>query len=94
MSKNRKIGCALTSDVHQIRLKAKGVGALVFIIVAGLIATAPVAAEPQVYRLSFLSGLPSIAEWVAAFDQGLAELGWVGGRNIIVEHRSADGHFD
>jgi putative ABC transport system substrate-binding protein len=28
------------------------------------------------------------------FDQGLAELGWVSGRNIIVEHRSADGHFD
>jgi putative ABC transport system substrate-binding protein len=52
--------------------------------------------EPQqtVYKVGFLWGLPPIAEWVAAFDQGLAELGWVSGRNIIVEHRSADGHFD
>jgi putative tryptophan/tyrosine transport system substrate-binding protein len=25
---------------------------------------------------------------------GLAELGWVSGQNIIIEHRSADGHFD
>jgi len=31
---------------------------------------------------------------VAAFDQGLAELGWVSGRNIVIEHRSADGNFD
>jgi len=38
--------------------------------------------------------LPPIAEWTAAFDQGLAELGWVRGQNIIIEHRSADGHFD
>lgn len=39
-------------------------------------------------------GLPPIAEWTAAFDQGLAELGWVNGQNITVDHRSADGHFD
>ena len=65
----------LTSDIRHFRLKAMGAGALVFIIVAGLIATAPVAAEPKVYRLGFLWGLPPIAEWVAAFDQGLAELG-------------------
>jgi putative ABC transport system substrate-binding protein len=51
-------------------------------------------ARPTVYKLGFLWGLPPIAEWTAAFDQGLAELGWVSGRNIIIEHRSADGHFD
>jgi len=50
--------------------------------------------QPKVYKLGFLWGLPPIAEWVAAFDQGLAELGWVSGQNIIIEHRSADGHFD
>jgi putative ABC transport system substrate-binding protein len=38
--------------------------------------------------------LPPIAEWVAAFEQGLAELGWISGQNIVIEHRSADGHFD
>ena len=50
--------------------------------------------KAKVYKLGFLWGLPPIAEWVAAFDQGLAELGWHNGRNITVEHRSADGHFD
>jgi putative ABC transport system substrate-binding protein len=50
--------------------------------------------EPKVYRVGFLWGLPPIAEWTAALDEGLAELGWVSGRNIVIEHRSADGHFD
>jgi len=44
--------------------------------------------------VGFLWGLPPIAEWTAAFDRGLAELGWISGQNIIIEHRSADGHFD
>src|SRR6267142_5388928 len=59
-------------------------------------AMAPHAAEsePRVHKEGFLWGLPPIAEWVAALDQGLAELGWVSGRNIVIEHRSADGHFD
>jgi ABC-type uncharacterized transport system substrate-binding protein len=63
---------------------------------AGTVASHAAGPQPQpaVYKLGFLWGLPPIAEWVAAFDQGLAELGWIGGRNIIVEHRSADGHFD
>jgi putative tryptophan/tyrosine transport system substrate-binding protein len=52
--------------------------------------------EPKgtIYRVGFLWGLPPIAEWTAALDEGLAELGWVSGRNIVIEHRSADGHFD
>jgi len=64
----------------------------------GVWGTASRANEPnpkaKVYKVGFLWGLPPIAEWVAAFDQGLAELGWHNGRNITVEHRSADGHFD
>ena len=51
-------------------------------------------AEQKVYKLGFLWGAPPIAEWTTAFDTGLADLGWVEGKNIIVEHRSADGHFD
>src|SRR3984893_4857928 len=60
--------------------------------------TASYGAEPEpkaaVYRVGFLWGLPPIAEWTDAFDRGLAELGWVTGQNIVIEHRSADGHFD
>jgi putative ABC transport system substrate-binding protein len=51
-------------------------------------------AEQKVYKIGFLWGLPPIAEWTAAFDKGLADHGWIEGKNIVVEHRSADGHFD
>jgi putative ABC transport system substrate-binding protein len=50
--------------------------------------------KATVYRVGFLWGSPPIAEWTAAFDQGLAELGWVIGQNMVIVHRSADGHFD
>jgi len=84
--------------IRRISLSAISAGAIVFLAAASLMPTACDAAEPQpkgaVYRLGFLWGLPPIAEWIAAFDRGLAELGWVRGQNIIIEHRSADGHFD
>ena len=101
MSKNSKIQMRLTRGIHRIGVKFVSAGAAVFLGVfaaASLMPTACDAAAPQpkgpVYRLGFLWGLPPIAEWIAAFDRGLAELGWVEGQNIIVEHRSADGHFD
>ena len=51
-------------------------------------------AEQKVYKLGFLWGMPPIAEWITAFDKGLADLGWIEGKNIVAEHRSADGHDD
>jgi putative ABC transport system substrate-binding protein len=86
----------MKSRLKTIRAAIKFVVAIVSI--CGLGAAAAYAAEPEpraaVYRVGFLWGLPPIAEWTAALDQGLAELGWVSGRNIVIEHRSADGHFD
>jgi hypothetical protein len=54
------------------------------------------AAEPKqkVYTIGFLWGLPPIAEWIAAFDQGLRERGWNSGQNIVIEHRSSNGQDD
>jgi hypothetical protein len=49
-------------------------------------------AAQKVYKLGFLSGLPPITEWIAAFDKGLSDLGWIEGKNIVVESRSANGH--
>jgi putative ABC transport system substrate-binding protein len=59
---------------------------------------APLAGEAQqgvkVYKLGFLMGMDPQPEWQAAFKQGLEAFGWFEGRNIAVEHRSADGYFD
>ena len=74
----------------------KRVVGIVAVVCGSTIASYAAGPELQrtAYKVGFLWGLPPIAEWTAAFDQGLAELGWVSGRNIVIEHRSADGHFD
>src|SRR5262245_36628442 len=86
----------MTSRCKIIWAAFKLVIAIVAVAIAGTTACYAAGPEAQqtVYKVGFLWGLPPIAEWVAAFDQGLAELGWVSGRNIVIEHRSADGHFD
>ncbi|PYM53965.1 MAG: hypothetical protein DMD77_24955 [Candidatus Rokuibacteriota bacterium] len=68
-------------------------------IVAGGLLAAPLAVEAQhtgkVYRVGFLWDSPAV--WPHAlegFRQGLRDLGWVEGKNIVVEYRWAEGHFD
>src|SRR5919106_598708 len=55
------------------------------------------AQEPtKVPRIGYLSGSPpsAIAEWIEAFRQGLRELGYMEGKNIIIEWRSGEGKRD
>ena len=65
-------------------------------LVGGLVA-APLAAEAQavgkVYRIGFISNStrPAGTVLVEAFRRGLADLGWVEGRNISIEYRWAEG---
>jgi putative ABC transport system substrate-binding protein len=51
------------------------------------------AQQPKISRIGFLSGAPlsSIQNRVNAFHQGLRDLGYVEGKTIAVEWRSADG---
>jgi len=65
--------------------------------VAGLLAV-PLAVEAQqaakVPRIGFLRSGPPPQAWVEGFKQGLHELGYVEGQNIIVEYRFGDGSTD
>ena len=72
---------------------------LTIILTIALLA-APLAAEAQsegkVPRVAYLSAssAASATGGVEAFRQGLRELGYVEGRNILIEYRWADGRFD
>ena len=66
-------------------------------VVTGSFLAAPLAAEAQqsgkVYRVGLLEVVPaaSNATNLAAFRQGLKELGYAEGQDIVIEYRSADG---
>ena len=71
----------------------------VSLLVAVLLTNAPAAKAQQpakIPRIGFLIGSsPSAnAARIEAFRQGLRELGYVEGKNIIIEFRSAEGKFD
>ena len=48
----------------------------------------------KTYRIGFLrAGQPPTA-WVEAFQQGLRELGYIAGKNVVIEFRFTDGGYD
>jgi putative ABC transport system substrate-binding protein len=62
---------------------------------AGLLA-APLAAEAQqaakIARIGFLvTNLAASPRWTEAFHQGLRDLGYIEGRNVVIETRDAEG---
>jgi putative ABC transport system substrate-binding protein len=67
-------------------------------LAVGLLA-APLAAEAQradrVVRIGFLDSVSSRnVPWIAAFEQRLVELGYVEGKNLAIDFRTAEGHTD
>ena len=54
------------------------------------------AQQPAIPVIGFLhSGAPGpLAAQVAAFNQGLNEIGYVAGQNVAIEYRWAEGHYD
>ena len=70
------------------------------VAVAGGLLAAPFAARPQqptkIYRIGILESVPAAqnAANLDALRTGLRDLGYVEGRNLIIEYRSADGHAE
>jgi putative tryptophan/tyrosine transport system substrate-binding protein len=63
----------------------------------GSVLASPIAARAQpVPVIGYLSSLSEdrVAAQLAAFRRGLAETGFVEGRNLVIDYRWADGHFD
>jgi len=70
------------------------------VVLAVSLTLAPLAAEAQppgkVYRMGYLysGSATSSPRAPEAFREGLRELGWVEGRNIVIDYRFAEGRFD
>jgi len=68
--------------------------------IAGSLLAAPLASRAQqvgkVYRIGILEAIPAAqnAANLDALRKGLRELGYVEGRNLVIEYRSADGHAE
>lgn len=73
-----------------------------FLVGLAAFLAAPVAVvaqdEGKVWRIGYLSlvseGLKQSRQWMAAFRDGLRELGYVDGQNVLVEQRYAAGNVD
>jgi putative ABC transport system substrate-binding protein len=70
------------------------------VILAVSLTLAPLAAEAQqpgkVHRIGYLSSGSSTVtpHVIEAFREGLRELGWVEGQNIVIDYRSAEYRYD
>ena len=89
---------AFASTVAQLPvLRADVVSRRFFLASAATLILRPLAAaQPaKVWRIGYLAaGLPDDARLLQAFLEGLRTLGYIEGRNIIIEHRTANGRFE
>ena len=69
-----------------------------FVAAGVVLLAAPIATEAQpaakVFRIGYLGSGSSASGFHEAFGQGLRELGWIEGQNIVIDYRFANGRFD
>jgi ABC-type sugar transport system substrate-binding protein len=84
---------------QEITMRLYPVGLVATLAFAVLVAPLAANAQPagKVHRIGFLHTNAS-ALWfqplLAAFRQGLRDLGYVEGQNLVIESRSAEGHAE
>jgi putative ABC transport system substrate-binding protein len=76
-------------------MRLRAIGLIVTLTLSILVA--PLAAEAQppekVWRIGYLAGTPRVPQ-IDAFIQGLRDLGYVEGQNLVLELKLADGHLE
>jgi putative ABC transport system substrate-binding protein len=72
------------------RIKISRLISLVLLLAFGLLASGCLAEEPKVYRVGVLSGLGFLGEVTDGFKEGMTELGYVEGENIIYDVQTTD----
>src|SRR5262245_40513518 len=78
-------------------MKKAAASSIWFSLVLLAVAVTAEAQQPaKIQRIGFLSGnsLSANAARIEAFRQGLRELGYVEGKNIVIEWRTAEGKLD
>ncbi len=88
----------IQSDNRKSKIQnRKWVGIIALILAFAIGGAVAQAQQPtKIPRIGFLAGvaLPALSSRTEAFRQGLRELGYVEGKNIIIEWRSAEGKID
>jgi putative ABC transport system substrate-binding protein len=69
---------------------------LVVVVLLAVVVIAEAQQPKKVPRIGFLgvTSPSTISARIEAFGQGLRELGYVEGKNIVIEYRYAEGKFD
>ncbi|MBI4529395.1 MAG: ABC transporter substrate-binding protein [Deltaproteobacteria bacterium] len=69
-----------------------GLSLIAFVLV--MVAAVAWAQQPKVYRVGFLRGAPPVESHIQLFRHSLKDLGYIEGKNTIVEYRWARGKVD